>query len=557
MSEQYQALYRKYRPQTFEDVRGREAIVRTLKNQINKQRIGHSYLFCGTRGTGKTTIAKIFAKAVNCEDPQDGSPCGKCPTCLAIEQNANLNVVEMDAASNNGVDDIRNIIDEVSYSPTQGRYRVYIIDEVHMLSTAAFNALLKTLEEPPSYVIFILATTEPNRLPLTILSRCQRYDFGRLSSAVIEGRLKEVCGTENISAEPRALAYIAAAADGSMRDGLSLLDQCAAFNIGEEILTYDRTLEILGAVDTEVFHSLFRRIHEGDAAEAIRILKEILEQGKELTQFTTDFTWYLRNVMLLKASEAIGPSLDVSEESLARMTEDARLSEMSEIMRDIRVLSALTEQIRYAANRRILAEMAMLRLCTAAMDDGADNAQRDAEVSAQEHMAERIRQLEEKLLEDEQKLAKAMTGAVAVSAATGPLAGEPSGAAAAGESAPKTGKPAPTLPAAVPDDVKKIVASWSRILAGLESGYLKATLQKANLSLGEDGQLLIVFDNPIFAASFTDNEDNRKELEGYLAANAGKTVAVEYRYLDNGGEFKENYVDLQDVIKMDIGTEDF
>ena len=371
MSEQYQALYRKYRPQTFDDVRGREAIVRTLKNQINTQRIGHSYLFCGTRGTGKTTIAKIFAKAVNCEDPQDGSPCGACPTCLAIEQNANLNVVEMDAASNNGVDDIRNIIDEVSYSPTQGEYRVYIIDEVHMLSTAAFNALLKTLEEPPAYAIFILATTEPNKLPLTILSRCQRYDFGRLPSAVIEGRLKEVCKMESIRAEDRALAYISTSADGSMRDGLSLLDQCAAFNIGEEILTYDRTLEILGAVDTEVFHALFGAVHEGNAAAALGILKEVLEKGMELTQFNSDFVWYLRNLMLLKASEEIGASLDVSAESLARMTEDARLAEMPEIMRDIRVLSALTEQIRYAANRRILAEMAMLRLCTAAMDDGA------------------------------------------------------------------------------------------------------------------------------------------------------------------------------------------
>ena len=184
----YLALYRKYRPRTFEDVRGRDVIVRTLRNQIVSGRIAHSYLFCGTRGTGKTTIAKIFAKAVNCENPQDGSPCCECPSCRAIGADASLNVVEMDAASNNGVDDIRNIIDQVAYSPTQGKYRVYIIDEVHMLSTAAFNALLKTLEEPPSYAIFILATTEPNKLPVTILSRCQRYDYGRLSTETIEGR---------------------------------------------------------------------------------------------------------------------------------------------------------------------------------------------------------------------------------------------------------------------------------------------------------------------------------------------------------------------------------
>ena len=205
----YLALYRKYRPRTFEDVRGRDVIVRTLRNQIVSGRIAHSYLFCGTRGTGKA--------------------------------DASLNVVEMDAASNNGVDDIRNIIDQVAYSPTQGKYRVYIIDEVHMLSTAAFNALLKTLEEPPSYAIFILATTEPNKLPVTILSRCQRYDYGRLSTETIEGRLREVSDAEELRVEDKALRYIAGAADGSMRDGLSLLDQCNAFNYGNEILTYEKT----------------------------------------------------------------------------------------------------------------------------------------------------------------------------------------------------------------------------------------------------------------------------------------------------------------------------
>ncbi len=226
----YQALYRKYRPQTFEDVCGRDTIVRTIKNQINNGRIGHSYLFCGTRGTGKTTIAKIFAKAVNCENPQDGNPCGECASCRAISEDANLNVVEMDAASNNSVEDIRAVIEQVSYSPTQGKYRVFIIDEVHMLSTSAFNALLKTLEEPPSYAVFILATTEPNRLPLTILSRCQRYDFGRLTSSTIAERLKSVAQKEGLKAEDEALRYIAGAADGSMRDGLSILDQCNAFN---------------------------------------------------------------------------------------------------------------------------------------------------------------------------------------------------------------------------------------------------------------------------------------------------------------------------------------
>ena len=222
----YTALYRKWRPVSFEDVKGQDPIVQTLKNQITSERIGHAYLFCGTRGTGKTSIAKIFARAVNCEHPVDGSPCNECPTCRSIQSGSSMNVVEIDAASNNGVENIRDIREQVQYPPTEGRYRVYIIDEVHMLSIGAFNALLKTLEEPPSYVIFILATTEVHKIPITILSRCQRYDFKRISLETIADRLRELTQAEQIQVEDKALLYVAKAADGSLRDALSLLDQC-------------------------------------------------------------------------------------------------------------------------------------------------------------------------------------------------------------------------------------------------------------------------------------------------------------------------------------------
>ena len=221
----YTALYRKWRPADFDDVKGQDAIVTTLRNQIKADRIGHAHLFCGTRGTGKTTVAKIFAKAVNCEHPVDGRPCGECAMCKSIAAGSSMNVIEIDAASNNGVEDIRKIREEVQYSPTEGRYKVYIIDEVHMLSIGAFNALLKTLEEPPSYVIFILATTETHKIPITILSRCQRYDFKRISIETITARLEELMKAENINVEDKALRYIAKAADGSLRDALSLLDQ--------------------------------------------------------------------------------------------------------------------------------------------------------------------------------------------------------------------------------------------------------------------------------------------------------------------------------------------
>ena len=237
----YTALYRKFRPQSFEDVRGQEHIVTTLKNQLKADRIGHAYLFCGTRGTGKTTIAKIFAKAVNCENPQDGSPCGECAMCKAIAAGSSMNVIEIDAASNNGVENVRTIIEEVAYPPVEGKYKVYIMDEAHMLSEGARNALLKTLEEPPKYVIFILATTEVPRIPITIMSRCQRYDFKRISIETIAGRMRELTDIEGIQVEDKALTYAAKAADGSMRDGLSLLDQCVAFHFGE-LLTYEKVL---------------------------------------------------------------------------------------------------------------------------------------------------------------------------------------------------------------------------------------------------------------------------------------------------------------------------
>ena len=320
----YTALYRKFRPDHFEDVKGQDHIVTTLKNQIKAERVGHAYLFCGTRGTGKTTIAKIFAKAVNCEHPVDGSPCGECDSCRAIASGASMNVIEIDAASNNGVDNIREIVDEVSYSPTQGRYKVYIIDEVHMLSIGAFNALLKTLEEPPGYVIFILATTEVHKIPVTILSRCQRYDFKRISIDTITGMLRELRLTVNVELEERALKYLAKMADGSMRDALSLLDQCIAFHFGQK-LTYDKVLDVLGAVDTVVFSRLLRMILDRNVTGCIMLLEEIIMQGRELGQFVMDFTWYLRNLLLAKTSDDIEDVIDMSSDNLRNLKVESGL----------------------------------------------------------------------------------------------------------------------------------------------------------------------------------------------------------------------------------------
>ena len=365
----YTALYRKFRPSTFDQVKGQDHIVQTLKNQINANRIGHAYLFCGTRGTGKTSVAKIFAKAVNCEHPVDGSPCNECETCRGITNGSAMNVIEIDAASNNGVDNIRQIRDEIQYSPSSGKYTVYIIDEVHMLSIGAFNALLKTLEEPPAYVIFILATTEPHKIPITILSRCQRYDFKRISIDTIAARLSELMEKESIEVEDKAIRYVAKAADGSMRDALSLLDQCIAFYLGQK-LTYDNVLDVLGAVDNEIFSRLTRSVIDSDVTTSLNILDEIIMQGREPGQFVNDFIWYLRNLMLIKTSDddEIMEVIDASAERIEALKEEAQMVNVDVIMRYIRILSELSGQIKYSSQKRVLIEIALIKLAKPAME---------------------------------------------------------------------------------------------------------------------------------------------------------------------------------------------
>jgi DNA polymerase-3 subunit gamma/tau len=361
------ALYRKWRPDTFEEVKGQDHVVTTLKNQIINDRLGHAFLFCGTRGTGKTSIAKLFAKAVNCEHPVNGSPCNECASCKAIASGASMNVIEIDAASNNGVDNIRQIREEVQYSPTEGKYKVYIIDEVHMLTTGAFNALLKTLEEPPSYVIFILATTESHKIPITISSRCQKYEFRRISVETISDRLMDLLGREQIAAERKAVDYIAKVADGSMRDALSILDQCIAFNLGKE-LTYDNVLDTIGAVDIDIFANLLEKVTELDITGAIDIIDEIVWQGRELSRFVSEFTWFMRNVLLVKVSPDADKKLDMSVENLNRVKELAEKTTMDSLIRYINIFSETSANIKYAVQKRVVLELAVIKLCKPEME---------------------------------------------------------------------------------------------------------------------------------------------------------------------------------------------
>ncbi|MCF0229947.1 MAG: DNA polymerase III subunit gamma/tau, partial [Parasporobacterium sp.] len=378
----YVALYRKFRPRTFDQVKGQDHIVRALKNQLANNRIGHAYLFTGTRGTGKTSAAKIFARAVNCLSPVNGEPCNECENCRSVLAGNFVDVVEVDAASNNGVDDIRQIIEEVRYTPVKGKYKVFIIDEAHMITGAAFNAFLKTLEEPPEYAVFILATTEPHKLPVTILSRCQRYDFRRITNEKITGNLEEILRQEGISAEQKALKYIARMGDGSMRDSISLLDKCIAFNLGED-LTYEKTLEVLGTTDTDVFSELFRSVYTGNAPAALGIIDRAAADGKDLTRFASDFIWYIRNMLMVKAAGSDASIfLGLSEENTRQLQNDSAAADNAVLMRYIRIISELINQMRFSSSKQILMEVAVIRLACPQMETDNDS------------LADRIRQLE-------------------------------------------------------------------------------------------------------------------------------------------------------------------
>lgn len=515
----YTALYRKFRPSSFEDVKGQDHIVTTLKNQIKMGRIGHAYLFTGTRGTGKTSVAKIFAKSVNCENPVDGSPCGTCSVCKAIAAGVSMNVIEIDAASNNGVDNIREIVDEVSYSPTEGKYKVYIIDEVHMLSIGAFNALLKTLEEPPSYVIFILATTEVHKIPITILSRCQRYDFRRISIDTIADRLKELMVAENVQVEDKALRYVAKMGDGSLRDALSLLDQCLAFHFGKE-LTYDMALDVLGAVDQEVFAKLLESIIKRDVLGCISVLEEMVLKGRELSQFVNDFIWYLRNILLVKTSDNLEDVIDASTENLQKLKEQAAAIEVDALMHHIRVFSELSGRIKYASQKRVLIEITLIKLCKPEM-----------EVS-QDALLDRIRALEEKI----------ESGAFAVNVAT------PQNATY--ESIPNTPIVKKTLDRAVPDDVKQVIRQWAAIRNDLPMP-MKAYVKNAKLSLAGDDRLLIVLEDGLNSDFFLKQEGHKEFLQDRISEAVDKEVLIDIQSVKDDREFDTKYVDLT-AIQFDI-----
>ena len=367
----YTALYRKWRPLVFEDVVEQSHVVRTLKNTVKTDRIGHAYLFCGTRGTGKTSMAKIFARAINCLDPHDGDPCNKCEICRGILEDTVLDVVEIDAASNNSVDNVREIREEVVYAPSQSRYKVYIIDEVHMLSSGAFNALLKTLEEPPSHVVFILATTDPHKLPATILSRCQRFDFKKITQDSIAERIKYITAQSGLNIDEDAAQLIAKLADGAMRDALSILDQCIA--VGGSEITHQSVLDIVGIVSDDFIADLVEDIKNCDVAALVKDVESLSSNGRDILKFASDLVIYFRNLLICKLSDNPGNIIEYSKEYVERMIQQSNAFDKTRLIGIITELSSMESQLKYALNQRVFLEVVLISISTGSYGQGEGN----------------------------------------------------------------------------------------------------------------------------------------------------------------------------------------
>ena len=359
------ALYREYRPETFGEVIGQDHITTILKNQVRENKLSHAYLFCGSRGTGKTSSAKILARAVNCLDPKDGEPCGTCAACR-LTKAGSADVIEIDAASNNSVDNVRTLIDQAQFAPLELRYRVFIIDEVHMLSNAAFNALLKTLEEPPKHVLFILATTEPQKLPATIISRCQRFDFHRLTIAHIVANLTAVLEKAGASIEPNGLRLIARAADGGMRDALSLADQCLSY-AGNRVTEQD-VLNALGAVSSAMLEDTAKALLRGNAAEAVRALDEVVRNGRDLGVFLADLSKHFRALLLSKTCGECADLLDCTDDQMQRYLKTAKAADEARILYAMEQILAVQGKLRLFPAPRVAIETTFVRICRPADD---------------------------------------------------------------------------------------------------------------------------------------------------------------------------------------------
>lgn len=513
----YQALYRVWRPQTFIDVVGQEHVTKTLQNALLQQKISHAYLFSGPRGTGKTSAAKIFAKAVNCENSPANEPCNECPACLGITDGSIPDVIEIDAASNNGVEEIRDIRDKVKFAPSSVKYKVYIVDEVHMLSIGAFNALLKTLEEPPRHVIFILATTEPHKIPLTIISRCQRFDFKRISAHSIVSRMKTIVDETGVRYEEKALQVVARAAEGGMRDALSLLDQAISFSRDE--VTVEDALTVTGSVSQGLLNQLATAIKERDAAKALEALEELLFLGKDPSRFIEDFILYYRDMLLYKAA----PNL---EESFERVLLDEEFKQLAEnvnqedIYRIIETLNKSQQEMRWTNHPRIFLEVAVVKLCQMKVRD----AGKQVNSTEIDSLLSKISSLEEQL-SDLRKNGIAVTSDQAANTTS---QSKPARTSRRGFQA-QTGKINEVLKSATKPDLTLVKSKWGELLGKLVYNQMRsqaALLNEAEPVAASTTALVISFKYEIHCQMAMDNDRFLTVLSDLTQELIGRRLSV-------------------------------
>ncbi|MGX0481549.1 DNA polymerase III subunit gamma/tau [Staphylococcus pasteuri] len=507
----YQALYRMYRPQSFDDVVGQEHVTKTLRNAISKGKQSHAYIFSGPRGTGKTSIAKVFAKAINCTNSSDGEPCNECAICKGITQGTNSDVIEIDAASNNGVDEIRNIRDKVKYAPSESKYKIYIIDEVHMLTTGAFNALLKTLEEPPAHAIFILATTEPHKIPPTIISRAQRFDFKAISLNQIVDRLKYVADSQSLPYDDEALEFIAKASEGGMRDALSIMDQAIAF--GDEHLTLQDALNVTGSVDEASLNELFKDIVEGDVKESFNRYHQFVTEGKEINRLINDMIYFVRDTIMNKTSNQ-----DVEYDALIHFDLDT-LYRMIDIINDTLV------SIRFSVNQSVHFEVLLVKLAEMikAKPETVQNVA-TTQVATEPNNDVLLQRMEQ--LEQELKTLKSQ--GVATSGQT-QQPKKPVRSQQRSKNAFSMQQIAKVLDKANKDDIKLLKNHWQEVIDHAKNNDKKSLvslLQNSEPVAASEDHVLVKFEEEIHCEIVNKDDEKRNNIESVVCNIVNKTVKV-------------------------------